>query len=638
MIEALHHRGPDASGIWIDSHFAIGLGHTRLSILDLSEEGKQPMVSESGRYVVTFNGEVYNFGDLRSELEQRGHSFRGHSDTEVMLAAFDEWGIEKSVNRFGGMFAFAVWDRLERNLTVARDRLGKKPLYYGWLGKSFVFSSELKSLQGHPHFTRQINRSVLALYLRFNYVPAPYCIYKDLYKLPAGCLLTIPLNKAAGTFDFSPFPDDQNENKPFRYWSAREVAQNGCEYPYPGTESDAISDLNHLLLDAVRSRMVADVPLGAFLSGGVDSSLIVALMQAQSPRPVKTFTIGFNEQEFDEAQYAKGVARHLHTDHTELYVTPSQAMTVIPRLPELYDEPFSDSSQIPTFLLAQLARQDVTVSLSGDGGDELFGGYNRYFVCRSICRALFSFPSAVRNGLTSGIGMLSPARWDAFLGKMMPFMPMRLRFAHPGDKLTKLGELLSASDREGIYYGLVSHWKDPNAVVLDSLPLPTPLSDRNARANVPTIIEQMMYMDLVTYLPDDILVKVDRASMAVSLECRCPLLDHRVVELAWRLPTSFKIRDGQGKWVLRQVLNRYVPRQLIERPKIGFGIPIHSWLRGPLREWAECLLDEKRLRDEGFFDPAPIRKKWSEHLDGQRDWHYYLWDILMFQAWKARWC
>jgi asparagine synthase (glutamine-hydrolysing) len=360
-------------------------------------------------------------------------------------------------------------------------------------------------------------------------------------------------------------------------------------------------------------------------------------MQAQSPRPVKTFTIGFDEQEFDEAVYAKMVARHLHTDHTELYVRPSEAMTVIPRLAELYDEPFSDSSQIPTFLLAQLARQHVTVSLSGDGGDELFGGYNRYLLCRSISRTLFSFPRIIRNGLASGIRMVSPARWNALLGSVMPFLPMRFRMAHPGDKLIKLSELLGASDPQEVYYGLVSHWKDPNSIVLGSVPLTTPLSDPQAQAEVPTSIEQMMYLDLVTYLPDDILVKVDRASMGVSLECRNPLLDHRVVEFAWRLPTSFKIRDGQGKWVLRQVLNRYVPRHLVERPKTGFGIPIHTWLRGPLREWAESLLDEKRLRTEGFFDVAPIRQKWTEHLSCQRDWHYYLWDILMFQAWNERW-
>ena len=637
MVEALNHRGPDASGVWMDSRLGIGLGHTRLSILDLSEEGAQPMASESGRYVITFNGEVYNFGDLRAELEQRGHSFRGHSDTEVMLAAFEEWGIEKSVNRFGGMFAFAVWDRLERKLTVARDRVGKKPLYYGWLGNSFVFSSELKAFHGHPQFTRQIDRSVLALYLRFNYVPAPYCIHKGLYKLPAGCLLTLPFDQSGGTRDFSPFPDDQADRKPFRYWSAREVAQNGCEFPYRGTESDAISELNRLLMEAVRLRMVADVPLGAFLSGGVDSSLVVALMQAHSSRPVKTFTIGFDEQDFDEAVYAKMVARHLHTDHTELYVRPSEAMTVIPRLPDLYDEPFSDSSQIPTFLLAQLARQHVTVSLSGDGGDELFGGYNRYLLCQRISRTLFSFPSVMRNGLAAGIRMVSPARWNTFLGSVMPFMPTRLQMAHPGDKLTKLSELLGVKNPEGVYYGLVSHWKDPNSVVLDSMPLPTPLTNQQARADVPTNIEQMMYLDLVTYLPDDILVKVDRASMGVSLECRCPLLDHRVIEFAWRLPTSFKIRDGQGKWVLRQVLERYVPRHLVERPKTGFGIPIHSWLRGPLREWAESLLDEKRLRAEGFFDASAIRHKWTEHLSCQRDWHYYLWDVLMFQAWKERW-
>jgi asparagine synthase (glutamine-hydrolysing) len=638
MVQALHHRGPDASGVWIDPSLELGFGHTRLSIIDLSEEGKQPMVSASGRYVLTFNGEVYNFAELRSDLEQCGHTFRGHSDTEVMLAAFEEWGIEKSVIRFGGMFAFGVWDRAERILTLVRDRLGKKPLYYGWIGHTFVFTSELKAVHCHPDFHGKINRDVLALYLRLNYIPAPYCIYQNLYKLLPGCLLTIPSTYTDHANDFSPFPEaDRKRWKPSRYWSARAVAEHGCAHAYRGSETDAIDEVDRLLRAAVRHRMVADVPLGAFLSGGVDSSTVVALMQAQSTRPVKTFTIGFHEKEFDEAQHAKAIAKHLKTDHTELYVTPHQAMTVIPRLPDLYDEPFSDSSQIPTFLISELARQHVTVSLSGDGGDELFGGYTRYFLCQTILRTLFPFPSVLRNGLASGIRVFTPSQWNVWLRKMMPLLPKRVRMAHPGDKLYKFADLLTTAGPESLYYGLVSHWKNPNSVVLDSFELSTPLTDRHEWAEVPSFIEQMMYLDLVTYLPDDILTKVDRASMGVSLECRSPFLDHRVVEFAWQLPTSLKVRDGQGKWVVRQVLHKYVPRQLIERPKIGFGIPIHSWLRGPLREWAECLLDEKRLQDEGFFDPAPIRRKWSEHLSGIRDWHYYLWDILMFQAWKERW-
>lgn len=639
MVQSLHHRGPDASGIWVDQQRGLALGHARLSILDLSPHGHQPMVSVSGRYVLTYNGEVYNFAELRGELEQHGHTFRGHSDTEVILAAFEEWGIEKSVARFGGMFAFGVWDRSECTLTLARDRLGKKPLYFGWIGHAFCFGSELKALHRHPGFRGEINRDVLALYLRHNYIPAPYCIYRSLYKLLPGCLLTVPASDAYHAGDFSPFPETNRTGwKPSRYWSARAVVEQGCAHPYGGSETEAIVELDRLLRDAVRLRMVADVPLGAFLSGGVDSSTVVALMQEQCTRPVKTFTIGFHEKEFDEAQHAKAVARHLGTDHTELYVTSDQAMAVIPRLPDLYDEPFSDSSQIPTFLISELARQHVTVSLSGDGGDELFGGYTRYFLCRTIWNTLFPFPSFLRNALASGLRVVTPNQWSVLFRKVMPFLPKRVRMAHPGDKLHKLADLLTTASPEALYYGLVSHWKDPNSVVLDSSELPTLLNDRHRWADVPSYVEQMMYLDLVTYLPEDILVKVDRASMGVSLECRSPLLDHRVVELAWRLPTSLKIRDGQGKWLLRQVLYKYVPRQLIERPKIGFGVPINSWLRGHLREWAESLLDEKRLHDEGFFDPAPIRNKWSEHLSGQRDWHYYLWDILMFQAWKERWC
>ena len=637
MTQALHHRGPDASGVWVDPHYGIGFGHTRLSIIDLSVEGQQPMVSASGRYVLTYNGEVYNFVELRRELERNGHAFRGHSDTEVMLAAFEQWGVEKSVTRFGGMFAFGVWDRTECTLTLARDRIGKKPLYFGWTGTTFLFASELKAFHRHPAFEREIDRNVLALYLRHNYIPSPYCIYRNCYKLVPGSLLTIPFNHQFLLSDFSPFPEERSRWKPLRYWSARAVAEHGHARIYSGSETEATEELDRLLRDAIRLRMVADVPLGAFLSGGVDSSTVVALMQAEAARPVKTFTIGFHEKEFDEAQHARAVARHIGTDHTELYVTADEAINVIPRLADIYDEPFADSSQIPTFLISQLARKQVAVSLSGDGGDELFGGYTRYFMCQTIRNKVARLPKLLRTGFASGLRILPPHEWSVLLRMAMPFLPKRFRFAHPGDKLHKFADLLSTGNPEDLYYDLVSHWKSPADVALDSVEPATYITNRDQWADLPNFNEQMMYLDFLTYLPDDILVKVDRASMAVSLESRSPILDHRVVEFAWQLPTSLKIKNGQGKWILRQVLDRYVPRQLIERPKIGFGIPIDSWLRGPLRQWAESLLDEKRLRDEGFFDPAPIRQKWSEHLSSQRDWHYYLWDILMFQAWKERW-
>jgi len=624
MTDTLRHRGPDDSGIWLDERDGIALGHRRLSIIDLSPEGHQPMLSASGRYVIVFNGEVYNFLALRRELEDAGQRFRGHSDTEVMLAAIEAWGLQEAVKRFVGMFAFALWDRVGKTLHLVRDRIGEKPLYYGRSGSDFLFASELKAFAAHPGFRGEVDRNALALYLRHNYVPAPYSIYHGIRKLLPGTILSVDMNTAY----------DMAESVP--YWSGKTTAEEGIADPFSGGDSEAISRLERLLLDVIAQEMVADVPLGAFLSGGIDSSTVVALMQARSARPVKTFTIGFHEDAYNEAAYAKEVARHLGTDHTELYVTPKEAIAVIPRLPALYDEPFADSSQIPTFLVAQLTRGHVTVSLSGDGGDELFGGYNRYFWGRSIWKRLGWMPKGLRSGLSASLASFSPSSWDGLFSRFDRLLPGSMKQQNPGDRLHKLAEILAVNDPEEMYLGLVSHWKSPAAVVPGSIEPPTALTDRKRWAALPDFTLRMMYLDLITYLPDDILAKVDRAAMGVGLESRVPFLDHRVVEFAWRLPLSMKIRNGQGKWLLRQVLYRYVPERLIERPKIGFGVPIDSWLRGPLRDWAEALLDEGRLRREGFFDPKPIREKWEEHLSGRKNWHYYLWNILMFQAWLER--
>ena len=623
MSHTLNHRGPDDSGIWVDAQNSIALGHRRLAIMDLSPEGHQPMGSANGRYIIVFNGEVYNFLELRRELERLGHHFRGNSDTEVMLASFNEWGLEQSVKRFNGMFAFALWDCQGRLLHLGRDRLGEKPLYYGWIGQTFLFGSELKALQAHPNFKAEINRDALTLFLRYSCVPAPYSIYQGIYKLPPGTILT--WNGA------DPYP------APKPYWSAKETAELGIGELFT-SELLAVAQLEALLRDAVRLRMVADVPLGAFLSGGIDSSTVVALMQAQSSQPVKTFTIGFHEQAYNEAPHANAVAQHLGTDHTELYVTPAEALAVIPNLPILYDEPFSDPSQVPTFLVSQLARAHVTVSLSGDGGDEVFAGYNRYFWGPSIWQKIGWVPPMLRSFAAHALTSLSPQTWDRGFTNFGALLPAKLKQPTPGDNLHKLAEILAVPNPEAMYTNLVSHWKDPEALVVDGSESLTILRDRQSWAQLPDFTQRMMYLDTVTYLPDDILVKVDRASMGVSLEARVPLLDHRVVEFAWRVPLSMKIRNGQGKWLLRQVLYKYVPQNLIERPKAGFGIPISSWLRGPLRDWAETLLDEARLRQEGFFNPQPIRQKWVEHLSGDRNWQYHLWDVLMFQAWLEKTC
>lgn len=617
MAARLEPRGPDDAGVWTDGSVSVVLAHRRLAILDLSPAGHQPLVSPCGRYVLAYNGEIYNHADLRAELEGEGGAFawRGHSDTETLLAALRHWGVKGALERLNGMFAFALWDARERILYLARDRMGEKPLYYGRSGNTFLFGSELKALVAHPDWQGDINRDALALYLRHNYVPAPWSIYRGIFKLPPAHFVAVRENgKCVG--------------EPQCYWSLAEVAEQGVAAA-DGDPQALADELDALLRDAVRRRMVADVPLGAFLSGGYDSTTVVALMQAQSERPVKTFTIGFYEEDYNEARHAKAVAAHLGTDHTELYVTPDEAMAVIPRLPELYDEPFSDSSQIPTFLVSQLARRHVTVSLSGDGGDELFYGYGRYFTGARIWGKLGRVPLSVRC-LAVWIARYAPG-WA--LERAMTILPQRLRIPHFADRLPKLAEVLAHRDGRSFYRSLVSHAKHPDELVVGATEPDTILNRPDSLPNFLSLREQMMYLDMQTYLPDDILVKVDRAAMGVSLETRVPLLDHRVVEFAWRVPMDYKHRNGQGKWLLRQVLYRYVPKDLMERPKMGFGVPIEHWLRGPLRDWAEALLDERRLREEGYFNPAPIRQMWEEHLSGQRRWHYNLWDVLMFQAW-----
>lgn len=622
---AILRRGPDSAGEWLDPERRIGFGYRRLAILDLSEAGHQPMHSPGGRYVISFNGEIYNHLELRAELEAAGQApaWRGHSDTETLVAGFEAWGIEATLRKTVGMFAMGVWDRRSAVLTLARDRMGEKPLYFGWQGQgrqaAFIFGSELKALRLHPSFRGRVDRNALTLFLRHNYIPAPHSIYEGIAKLTPGCLLEVSLDRPDAVI------------RP--YWSFAEVARAGYANPFCGTEGEAVDTLEALLTKAVGQQMVADVPLGAFLSGGVDSSTVVALMQAQSTKPVKTFTIGFHEQGFNEAQHAAAVARHLGTEHTELYVTPGDALGVIPDLPALYDEPFSDSSQIPTHLVAKLARQHVTVSLSGDAGDELFAGYARYDLAHRMWGKLEKVPRRLRGLLGWGLRGVSPAAWNRSLGLVGGLLPRRLRLSNPGDKIHKGADVLACPDLDALYLGLVSHWKRPGEVVLGAREPRTLLSGLDAGFSRLDGISRMMALDALTYLPDDILVKVDRAAMGVSLESRVPMLDHRVVAFAWSLPLGMKLRGGHSKWPLRQVLYRHVPKALIERPKMGFGVPIDAWLRGPLRSWAEELLSETRLRQECFFDVAIIRRAWEEHLQSKGNWQYLLWDVLMFQAW-----
>ena len=622
MTDTLVHRGPDDGHVWTDAKAGLALGHRRLSILDLSAAGRQPMESPSGRYIIVYNGEIYNFQELRRELAGLGHSFRGHSDTEVFLAAISQWNVEQALRRANGMFAFALWDRKSRTLTLARDRVGKKPLYYGWCGETFLFGSELKSLRAHPDFDHEIDSDALGLLIQHQWIPSPYSIYRRIRKLPAGALVTLG----------SDTPPEQSE--PRLYWSAGEVAERAERAPFTGTHEEAVEELDVLLHDAVKRRMIADVPLGALLSGGIDSTTVVALMQAQTQRPVKTFAIGFHDEKYNEATNAKAVADYLGTDHTELYVTPDDSLELIPRLSTLYDEPLADPSQMPTFIVSRLARSQVTVALSGDGGDELFGGYPRYSETPAAWAKLRHFPAPLRTGAQTAARFLARRSWDAF-GPKEPKQAHPLpRWQRYPAKLQRKTAHLGAQDLLDLFARRRVSCRPASEFVNGAAPVPTTLTDSSRWPNLGEPRKTMMYLDLVDYLPDDILVKVDRASMGVSLEMRNPLLDYRVVELALRLPLPIRMgTERGGKRILRDVLERHVPRQLIDRPKKGFSVPISSWLRGPMRDWADDLLSKDRLRSQGFFHAEAVRRVWQQHLAGWHDHRDMLWSMLMFQSW-----
>ncbi len=594
MNDVLSHRGPDGAGIWVDQEAGIALAHRRLAIIDLSELGYQPMESHSGRYVITFNGEIYNFLSLKPKLEGKGHRFRGTSDTEVLLAAIEEWGLKHALTEINGMFAFALWDRQERVLHLARDRMGKKPIYYGWSGQTFLFGSELKALRKHPDFVPEIDRNVLSVYTRHNYVPTPWSIYKGIYKLPAASFISLSEGSS-------------RDVQPELYWDLKAIAEEGVSSSYNPPFDDALNELDSILNTSVAERMISDVPLGSFLSGGIDSSLVTAIMQKNAQNPVKTFCIGFEESGYNEAPFAKDIAQHLGTDHVEYFVTAEEARNVIPDIPFMFDEPFADPSQIPMYHVSRLARQDVTVALSGDGGDEGFAGYDRYHRANKAVSILSKVPSIMH----------------PILMKMLHFSPL-------SSKAEKI-EILLKGDEEQFYRSMMSYWSAPEELVVSGEePVVSAFHDV---PDVGAFMNKMMYMDMTSYLTDDILVKVDRASMAASLETRAPLLDHKVIEYAWRVPISMKVDHNGGKLLLKSLLERYVPRSFYDRPKQGFGIPHGEWIKGPLKDWAEALLDEERLKQEGFFHPAAIRQKWEEHLSGGKDWSYALWGILMFQAW-----
>lgn len=624
MTACLAHRGPDGSGQWTDAEVGIALGHRRLAIIGVGPQGHQPMLSASGRYVLVYNGEIYNHLDLRTELDAsgRGPAWFGQSDTETLLAGFEAWGVEATLCRAVGMFAFALWDRAERELVLARDRLGEKPLYYGLARETLLFGSELKALRAGPDFDESIDRDALALLLRHGYVPQPRSIYRGTAKLPPGTLLRI--NQTMLGSGVLP--------QPAAYWSIDAAHERALKEPFTGSPAEAVDELERLLQQAVGGQMLSEVPLGAFLSGGVDSSAIVALMQSHSMQPVKTFSIGFHEHGFDEAAHARAVAAHLGTHHTELYVTAAEAMAVIPQLPQVYDEPFADSSQIPTFLVSQLARTQVAVSLSGDGGDELFHGYPRYQLLERYWRLLGTLPRPMKRAAAGTIRGVPAHAWDRSFDMLRPLLRRGLAARANGVRMHRLADVITTDEAAQCYRLLMSHWSDAEAIVLGAMPVTTAMTREfdSARGSLRV---HAANADLGSYLPDDILAKVDRAAMAVSLETRVPLLDHRIVEFALSLPDGLKRHASQSKWPLRQVLYRHVPARLIERPKMGFGVPMGAWLRGPMREWAEALLDETRLRREGWFEPSAIRRKWTEHLSGQCDWKYPLWNVLMFQAW-----
>lgn len=620
MRDTLVHRGPDGAGSWVDANIGIAFGHRRLAILDLTASGQQPMLSNSKRYVITFNGEIYNHQEIKQQLAAAGHTpiWRGHSDTEIILVAFEVWGIQPALEKFVGMFAIALWDQQEQLLYLLRDRLGEKPLYFGCVDNYFLFGSELKSLKAHPAWQQNINRDAVGLMMRYNCIPAPYTIYENIKKLEPGHFIVV----------------NKNLNITQQvYWDLKAIINNPTHINNFATPIDAVDALEVKLSQAIKQQMVADVPLGAFLSGGIDSSTIVALMQAQSAQPIKTFTIGFADANYNEAVQAKAIAAHLNTQHTELYLSPEQTRDIIPDLADFYDEPFADSSQIPTYIVAKLTRQHVTVSLSGDGGDELFAGYNRYNWVPAIWSKVSLLPLPVRSLVARILMLLPPNMWDKIFNLLQPLLPSFAQQRNPGDKMHKLARILDSKSPQEIYHKLISHWYDHEQLVSQAKSSELLLKDLNQDLTGQSFIESMMYIDSQRYLPNDILVKVDRAAMAVSLETRVPFLDHRVVEFAWSLPMDLKIRHGQNKWILRQVLQRHVPSELFNRPKMGFGVPIDQWLRGPLKAWANDLLSDSMLAKHNLLDYQLIQQKWQEHQSGIRNWQYHLWDVLMFQSW-----
>jgi asparagine synthase (glutamine-hydrolysing) len=617
LAASLRHRGPNDEGIWLDAKAGTALVHRRLSIIDLSSAGHQPMVSADERFIVTYNGEVYSHQPIAAELAGRGHKFHGHSDTEVILESFAHSGIEATLKRMIGMFAIALWDRRDRTLTLIRDRLGVKPLYWAKFGELFLFGSELKALRAHPGWTPRVDQNAVAAFMRYNYIPAPHTIYQGVRKLEPGTILTLPW---------------QSEPRITRFWDARAVARDGVRDPLAGSDTELTEQLETLLQDAVSRRMIADVPLGAFLSGGIDSSTVVALMQSTRSGKVKTFSIGFDIAGFNEAPHAAAVARHLETEHTEVTMTSRQALDVIPRLPEWYDEPFADSAQIPTHLVSAMARQHVAVALSGDGGDELFAGYNRYQVTQRVWGIMSLMPRALRNGVAAALTAVPPDRWTSLLSTL----PSRLPMPQIGDKLHTIATILKLGSADAVYRRLVSHCEP--ALFMSQAGEPPGIGyDKSLAKEFPELLERMQLLDLVTYLPDDILTKVDRASMAVALEVRVPLLDHRVVEFSWRLPRAAKVRHDTSKWLLRQILYRRVPAALVERPKSGFAVPLGEWLRGPLRDWAEAMLNERRLREAGLLNHSMVGRIWKEHHEGRRNWQDMLWNVLMLECWRQRW-
>jgi asparagine synthase (glutamine-hydrolysing) len=619
MNDALLHRGPDGAGIWTDVDAGVTLCHRRLAIIDLSAAGAQPMHSSDGRHVITFNGEIYNYRDIRRQLTDAGCTLRSDSDTEVLLEACALWGVARAVESSIGMFAFALWDRSTRTLSLARDRLGIKPLYYAVAPDRVLFASQLKALRAAPQWNPTIDHDAVVGYLRHGYIAQPRTIYREVAKLPPGHILTL---RSGCTPQLKCF------------WNARSIALAGQLRHDPAPDDNAaVERLDALLRESVRLRMVADVPLGVFLSGGIDSSTVAAVMQAQSTRPVRTFSIGFGTAGYDEAPHARRVAAHLHTDHAEFYVEPKHALELVPQLPNWFDEPFADPSQIPTYFVSQLARKYVTVALSGDGGDELFAGYSRYLWSERLARAARALPNWLHRPAAAMLRAVSP---DASVRacRYLPFLPQAPLL---GDKLHKMATLLDDPAPDAIYRRLVSQWERPEHVAASGQEPDGPLWDASIARDFPALLARMQFLDMVTYLPDDILTKLDRATMAVGLEGRVPLLDHRIVAFAWSLPLQFKVRHGESKWLLRRVLDRYVPRHLVDRPKMGFGVPIDSWLRGPLRDWAEGLLAPARLSATGLVRVEPARRVWREHLAGTRNWQYRLWNLLMLHAWHERW-